>query len=566
VQPPTLTQYDEWGRRIDRLDTSEGWRILKDSATREGYIAIAYDRAVGKYSRLWMFFKSAIMTGDYHIIMCPFGMADGTTRVLELYGTPEMKRLLLPRLKSRNPSEAYISGQWMTERPGGSDLSLLETTAYPAPKGRIPSDLGDPYILNGFKWFSSAAEGNMALALARVVPPPGSANDVPNNKTGTAGLALFLVPLRMEGLYPTPLSNGVKIHRLKNKFGTKPVPTAELELQGVRAWLVPPPGPGQVGGGIKLISAMLNITRVHSGVHLLGSLSRALSIARSYAQVRYVPSQATTLNHVPLHNATLAQHALTYRALAQLVGHITLLLGVVECPSETEQAASPSSFPEEPRLRLLTPILKAFGATRAIPAIEECLAACGGWGYMEESGLPRLVRDVAVERIWEGTVAVMAEDVRRALGSAEVRKGYIDWATYLLTPSPSLSTTHSLSPTLAHLRAVLSVLPALFHHTLQHNPLLPGLALEVLGEFTCGVLLFEHAMWALVARAGSDEDVAAVDVEACRRWVSEGNMGRLISQFRKMCDEKAGTMKMKRASERMKRDKEMVYGPGSAKL
>lgn len=69
----------------------------------------------------------------------------------------------------------------------------------------------------------------------------------------------------------------------------------------------------------------------------------------------------------------------------------------------------------------------------------------------------------------------------------------------------------------------------------------------------------------MVAGAGSDEDVAAVDVEACRRWVSEGNMGRLISQFRKMCDE-GGTMEMKGASERMKRDKEMVYGPGSAKL
>ena len=130
-----------------------------------------------------------------------------------------MKKEVLPRLLSRDPSTAFISGQWMTERPGGSDVSQTETHA--TPTQRIKSDLGQPYILDGFKWFSSAAEGHISVALART-------GDV---SAGARSLSLFLVPLRT-GAFPTPLSNGVYMHRLKNKIGTLGVPTAELELRG----------------------------------------------------------------------------------------------------------------------------------------------------------------------------------------------------------------------------------------------------------------------------------------------------------------------------------------------
>ncbi|KDN35527.1 hypothetical protein RSAG8_11522, partial [Rhizoctonia solani AG-8 WAC10335] len=132
VEPPTLIQYDHFGQRVDQLKTSEGWRQLKQAAAKEGMVSIAYDRATyGPLARVLMFIKTCLWTGDSHVVGCPMAMTDGAARVLELLGTLHMKERLLPRVKSRDPCLAYTAGQWMTERPGGSDISRTETTAHP---------------------------------------------------------------------------------------------------------------------------------------------------------------------------------------------------------------------------------------------------------------------------------------------------------------------------------------------------------------------------------------------------------------------------------------------------
>lgn len=92
----------------------------------------------------------------------------------------------------------------MTERPGGSDVSLTETTARPLSPNSTPKP-GDKFVLDGFKWFSSATDGDVALALART------------GGKGSKGLSLFLIRLRDE----QGRTNGVFVHRLKKKFGTK---------------------------------------------------------------------------------------------------------------------------------------------------------------------------------------------------------------------------------------------------------------------------------------------------------------------------------------------------------
>lgn len=283
--------------------------------------------------------------------------------MIELFGTDAMKTELLPRFVSRDPITAYLSGQWMTERPGGSDVSLTETKATPV--ARTSTDLGMPYVLDGLKWFSSAAEGHMAVALARTS----------DTAQGSRGLSLFLVPLRM-GPYASPLSNGVFMHRLKNKVGTHGVPTAELELRGTRAWLL-----GPLNQGVKCIAMMLNITRIHSAVHSVGSLSRSLAIARAYATVRAIKGGTVLLKDVPLHVAALSNIALLYRALAHLTFGAIVLLGKSECGT--------ASVEEEARLRLLTPTVKACAAEWATSGMEQAMGALGGLGYMEETGIGR---------------------------------------------------------------------------------------------------------------------------------------------------------------------------------
>jgi hypothetical protein len=68
VGPATLTQYNQWGQRVDDLRTSEGWRKLEESATREGYISIPYERKYGEHSRTYSFAKALLMSGDYHVV------------------------------------------------------------------------------------------------------------------------------------------------------------------------------------------------------------------------------------------------------------------------------------------------------------------------------------------------------------------------------------------------------------------------------------------------------------------------------------------------------------------
>jgi alkylation response protein AidB-like acyl-CoA dehydrogenase len=87
-----------------------------------------------------------------------------------------------------------------------------------------------------------------------------------------------------------------------------------------------------------------------------------------------------------MHVAELAKISVTYRALSHFFFGTVLLLGKTEC--------GVASSAESRRLRMLTPSLKAFAAERATGAMEDCMAACGGMGYMEEMGIGRCVSRV----------------------------------------------------------------------------------------------------------------------------------------------------------------------------
>lgn len=302
-----------------------------------------------------------------------------------------MEEPVILKPPSRDPSLAYTSGQWMTEviqyfpvsscsmltlrqRPGGSDVSRTETIATEVNAMKTANPLGPVYTLDGFKWFSSATDADMALALART----GDAHD------GSRSLSLFLVPMR----YPfadislpehsSNTRNGIEVHRLKNKLGTRLLPTAELSLNTTTAFRI-----GKANAGVKSITSLLNITRLHSAVASVGCLSRCLSIARAYATVRVVDQGKKLLQNVPVHTATLAKVSLLYRALAHLVFGAVHLLGRVEVG-----VASPA---EAARLRLLTAVVKGFAAHKACGGMEECMAALGGAGYMEENIIPRYI-------------------------------------------------------------------------------------------------------------------------------------------------------------------------------
>ena len=181
---------------------------------------------------------------------CPLAMTDGVSRCLELHAPDYVREVSMPRLTSRNPEELWTSGQWMTERSGGSDISGTETIAYP--------DDSKTYTIKGFKWFSSATDCDITLLLAKT---PGSDK-----------VSLFWARVKNED----GSLNGVRIIRLKDKFGTKAVPTAELELVGMKGAVMI----GKEGEGVKAISEVLNITRVHCAMGCITNMKRGFEIVK----------------------------------------------------------------------------------------------------------------------------------------------------------------------------------------------------------------------------------------------------------------------------------------------
>jgi alkylation response protein AidB-like acyl-CoA dehydrogenase len=375
---PKLVQWDAWGHRIDRIELTPIWQRAKEIAATKGIVATAYEKKNRSFSRVHQFALLYLIDASWHVYSCPLAMTDGAAKTLTVSGNKKLIDRAVPRLTSRDPKTMWTSGQWMTERTGGSDVAICETVAKPLG--------GDEFGLYGTKWFSSATTSEMALTLGR---PEG-------NPPGGSGLALFYVEIRNADGKP----NGVWVNRLKDKLGTRMVPTAELTLDGARATAV-------VGtsGGIKNITPMLNITRTWNAIGALAGMRRTLALAKDYAKRRV--AFGAPLAEKPLHVDTLAALEAEFQGAFQITFRAVELLGKEENDELSEHEAA--------LLRLLTPIVKLLTAKQAVSITSEGLESFGGAGYIEDTGLPRLLRDAQVLPIWEGTTNVLSLDLLRAM-------------------------------------------------------------------------------------------------------------------------------------------------------
>eukprot|EP01087_Luapelamoeba_hula_P006791 TRINITY_DN1688_c0_g1_i2.p1 TRINITY_DN1688_c0_g1~~TRINITY_DN1688_c0_g1_i2.p1 ORF type:complete len:477 (-),score=85.41 TRINITY_DN1688_c0_g1_i2:77-1507(-) len=390
---PTLRQYDGWGRRVDEIPIGQGWFHLKDFSAREGLISIPFERQQGEYSRLYQFAKLH-MFGPYSAVFsCPLAMTDGAARLIEVIdatrqnGASDEAAECYEHLISRNPAQFWTSGQWMTERPGGSDVGNTETRATRV--GLAPDAPPKQYLLHGYKYFTSATHSEVAFGLARVEDEHGKA--IP----GSAGLSLFYIQLRDS----KKKLNNIKIHRLKKKLGTETLPTAELELIGTPAIMI-----GAPGKGVSTISALFNVTRLWSAVGSLSAMRKGIAVARDYAHRR--KAFGKLIRDHPLHRHTLADLEVLYRGTAQLTFFLALLQGRAECKKSSKE--------EDEILRLLTPLGKLYISKRSVEAILECMECLGGAGYMEDAtDLPVTLRGQIVNNIWEGTTNILSLDLLR---------------------------------------------------------------------------------------------------------------------------------------------------------
>ncbi len=344
----------------------------------------AYEQQQGDYSRLHQFVRLYLFHPSSAMVCCPLAMTDGAASVLKKFGNSEQTQSAFARLVSRDPDQFWTSGQWMTERTGGSDVSQTLTRA-------VLQD--SDYALYGTKWFTSATTSDMALALAKI--------------ENSDELSLFYLQIKDQ----SGQLNNIEIHRLKDKLGTRAMPTAELSLKGTPAKLI-----GEAGEGVKTVATMLNVTRLYNAVCALAYMRRGLALAYDYAHRRRAFGKQL-IEH-PLHARTLMDLQHEFEGALHLVFHAGLLLG----KQETQEA----SDAEQSLLRLLTPIAKLYTGKQVVSVISEVLESFGGAGYIEDTGLPELLRDAQVLPIWEGTTNILSLDVLRVLEKPSVFETFVE--------------------------------------------------------------------------------------------------------------------------------------------
>ena len=158
------------------MHTSPSWKFYKGESARNGLIATAYSRDMSNKNdesdRLVQITKLHLFAASSALFSCPLAMTDGAATVIRNLLTNKKMNLSLKtveklknaysHLTSTDPEQFWTSGQWMTEKRGGSDVGNATDTVSMEQKD-------GSYKLYGFKWFTSAIDADMTLALARTV-------------------------------------------------------------------------------------------------------------------------------------------------------------------------------------------------------------------------------------------------------------------------------------------------------------------------------------------------------------------------------------------------------------
>jgi alkylation response protein AidB-like acyl-CoA dehydrogenase len=479
LNEPVLTQWDPWGNRVDHIEVTALWKEAQVIAARHGFVATAYERKHGDLSRVVQFALNYLVQPSLDVYSCPLAMTDGAARTLIDMGNQALIDRALPRLTSRDPATMWTSGQWMTEKTGGSDVGLSETVAKKGADGK--------WRLYGTKWFTSATTSEMTLTLGR---PEG-------NGEGGKGLALFYIETREPD---GRLKPGIAVNRLKDKLGTRKVPTAELTLDGCEA--IPVAG---LDSGVRNITPMLNVTRLWNSMGAAWGMRRAVALVLDYARRRV--QFGAKLVEKPLHVETVAGLVAEQHAGFLLAFRVAELLGRVEGGAATEQ--------EVLLHRIVTPLAKLTTGKQCVALASEALECFGGAGYVEDTGLPLLLRDGQVLSIWEGTTNVLSLDTLRALGkdgTFEALERHVKdlagKATHPTLRAPAAAATRAVAEARSWLETSLST-AAKVEAGARGLALTLGRALEL-------ALLVDHAQWCL--DAGRGERVAA----AARRFERHG--------------------------------------------
>lgn len=391
--PPRLEVTDRDGRLSSRVVLNPAYRDCHAEAYRRAAIGLSFGLTAEPH--LLSFAFGYLLSMADISIHCPVTMTGAVAHVLERVAPVEIRDRYLPDLV-RMDGRALSGGTWVTERHGGSDVGATTTRAVEADGG---------WRLRGLKWFTSNAGSGLALATAR---PEGA-------QAGGKGLGCYLVPSHL----PDGAPNAYNIRRLKEKPGTRGLPTGEIELDGALG--VEVAGPPD---GLRAMMAALEYSRVHNAFGAAGLQARALLEAACWATHRQAFGQQ--ISDFPMVRAALLDIAMEHEASTALAVESGLAFDDAE---RREDAV--------PWLRTVTALAKFRTAEQAVRSSARAVELVGGNGYTEEWPTARLYRDALVTAVWEGPANIQALELLRATtGRLPGDRAFVERVTAALERAP----------------------------------------------------------------------------------------------------------------------------------
>jgi alkylation response protein AidB-like acyl-CoA dehydrogenase len=364
---PWLRMFDAVGRRVDDVLFPAGYRELLLRGYQAGVVWRAFDEVLAPSAcGLSAAYLLGFVTSFYDPgLYCPYTVSLSTAVPLAKYGSPAVRECFLPQLLRRD-DQVWQGATWMTEAGGGSDLGAgVVTVAEPE---------GDRWRLTGDKYFASNVGAELAVVAARPAGAP----------PGVRGLALFLVPrLRAAG------GLNYAVRRLKDKIGTRSVPTGEVELRGSEGYLL-----GEAAQGVYLILETLNLSRVANSLGSVALAQRALAVAWQFAQARVAFGRP--IGEHPLLARQFDDRCRALDAAWALAWESVVLLQGCwqDRPPYTERYHL---------FRLIAHLAKYWTAELAVQLSRWAIEVHGGAGILAENAVERLLREALILQIWEGT-------------------------------------------------------------------------------------------------------------------------------------------------------------------
>jgi len=406
---PELIKRNALGDNIDEIKFHPAYWELMKIAVNSGMFRVKWEpdnRKQFSATRDTMGFLSGFLysmseMGQY----CPLCMTDGAARLIDIHCDPQDRDRLMKHIYTDSVDDLKTGAMFLTEKSGGSDVGANIVSAKSIGNGL--------YHLNGEKWFCSNANADIIFVLARTY----------NEVSGIKGLSIFLV----EKFLDDGSKNPMEIVRLKDKLGVRSMASAECILTNTIGKLV-----GNEFEGFNVMTDMVNLSRIYTAMASLAGSRRAIIEAYQFLNQRQSFGKPTM------------EHALVRDKFREIGSMYVANFYIVWRTIRALDNAENRDVNAEDLLRILTPMIKKSVAEESVMIARESMELMGGIGYIEDTVMPKIIRDLMVNPIWEGAGNIMILDMLRASKKSKGLEILYKEITAALKDNPDSASTISL--------------------------------------------------------------------------------------------------------------------------